>query len=147
LDSGKVAAYITDFPNAELVKHDKVIPIPHLGASTEESEDNCAVKAVREISDYLKHGNIKNSVNMPSATLDENPDCAARVGILHKNVPKMISKISDAFSKNDINIENMVNKSRKETAYTLMDLVQEPSQEILDELQSIDDIIRVIRFK
>lgn len=147
LDSGKVSAYITDFPNAKLVKHEKVIAIPHLGASTSESEDNCAVKAVQEISDYLKNGNIKNSVNMPSATLDANPDCDARLGIFHKNVPKMLSRITDILSKNDVNIENMVNKSRKEMAYTLVDLHDEPGQDTLDAIQEIDGIFRVIRFK
>ena len=147
LDEGKVGAYITDFPNKDLVKHEKVIPIPHLGASTEESEDNCAIKAVQEISEYLKYGNIINSVNMPNARLDDNPDCAARIGVFHQNVPKMISKISDTFSQLNINIENMVNKSRKEVAYTLLDLVQEPGKDIIKELEAVEGIIRVERFK
>ncbi len=140
LDSGKVACYVTDFPTPALAAHPHCIPIPHLGASTEESEENCAVNAVEEIMEYLEYGNITNSVNMPRAHMDwdDNP----RVTILHENKPKMISKITDCFT-DDNNIENMINKSRNDIAYTMVDLKNEPSDHVIEQLKSLPGVVRV----
>jgi D-3-phosphoglycerate dehydrogenase len=145
LDSGKVALYVTDFPSAKLAAHDKVIGLPHLGASTEESEENCAVKAAQEIMDYLKYGNVTNSVNFPNAKADL--DAPYRIAILHENKPKMISQITDAFAQDNANIENLLNKSKKEIAYTLVDLDQKPSGQALKRIAEIDGIIRVSEYE
>ena len=141
LDSGKVALYVTDFPSARLAAHDKVIPIPHLGASTEESEEKCAVKAARELMEYLTTGNTVNSVNYPnvSATMDT----PVRVTVLHANKPKMISRMTDALAQEDANIENLVNKSRKDIAYTMLDLDGMPSEAALDTIRNLDGVVRV----
>jgi D-3-phosphoglycerate dehydrogenase len=122
IDSGKVACYVTDFPNPKTANSPKVIAVPHLGASTPESEDNCAVMAVMEIIDYIENGNITNSVNMPTATLPRTND--PRICVIHKNIPDMIAKITGAVSSHGINIENMVNASTKGRmqAYTIIDV-------------------------
>lgn len=140
LDSGQVACYVTDFPSARLAKHEKVIAIPHLGASTYESEENCAIQAVNQLKDYLEHGNIQNSVNLPNATME--PSDHPRVCVLHKNVPKMIAKITDCFA-GDNNIEDMVNKSRQELAYTMLDLALAPEPEAIDKLAKLEGVIHV----
>lgn len=139
LDSGKVACYITDFPTPKLAGHPHVIPLPHLGASTSESEDNCAVMAAKEIMHYLQYGNIKNSVNLPNAFMDFNSKF--RVCVIHKNVPKMLSQITDVVS--EANIENLLNKSRKDIAYTMLDLEDTVTEETLDKIRKIDGVIRV----
>ena len=141
LDSGKVALYVTDFPSAKLAAHDKVIPIPHLGASTEESEENCAVKAAQEVMDYLQYGNITNSVNMPNVSASMSTPY--RVAVFHVNKPKMISRITDAFAQEDANIENLINKSRDQIAYTMLDLDAQPSTDALDKIRGLDGVIRV----
>lgn len=141
LDSGKVALYVTDFPSARLVRHPHVIGLPHLGASTEESEENCAVKAAQEVRDYLEQGNIVNSVNMPNVKLDMNTKY--RVGVIHKNSPKMLSQIAENLGKEGANIENMLNKSRNDIAYTLADMNSEPLPEALDAIRSMDGVVRV----
>ncbi len=143
LDSGKVACYVTDFPTPALAAHPHCIPVPHLGASTAESEENCAVNAAREVMDYLEYGNIVNSVNMPRAYMDWNDN--PRVTVLHVNKPKMISKISDAFAE-DNNIENMINKSRNDIAYTMVDLQEVPTQAAIDTLKALDGVLRVQLF-
>lgn len=141
LDSGKVAAYVTDFASAELIGKDGVIVLPHLGASTPESEDNCAKMAALEVIDYLENGNIKNSVNMPAVEMPRSGK--SRVCVIHRNVPAMVSQITAVFSKESLNIENMQNKSRKEMAYTLLDVSEPVDGKIADELMAIDGIVKV----
>lgn len=145
LDSGKVALYVTDFPSARLVRHPHVIGMPHLGASTEESEENCAVKAVKEVRDYLEQGNITNSVNIPCVKLDMTTPF--RVGVIHANSPKMLSKIAENLGKEGANIENMLNKSRNDIAYTVADMNTEPLEEALEAIRNMDGVIRVEVFK
>lgn len=142
LKSGKVAKYVTDFPNPKSANMEGVIAIPHLGASTEESEDNCAVMAVNEVRDYLENGNIKNSVNYPA--LDAGI-CAteSRVTILHKNIPNMLTQFTGTFSALNINIENMVNKSRGDYAYTVLDIVGSVSEDNIKTLEAIDGVLKV----
>ncbi|MCF0245596.1 MAG: 3-phosphoglycerate dehydrogenase [Ileibacterium sp.] len=141
LDSGKVALYITDFPTAKLAAHPHVIGTPHLGASTEESEENCAVKAAQEVMDFLEAGNITNSVNMPNLSMEMM--FPYRVGVIHTNTPKMLSKIADILSRDDANIENMLNKSKKDIAYTLLDLTEKPSEEAIDFIRNMPGVSRV----
>lgn len=144
LDSGKVACYVTDFPTPALAAHPHCIPIPHLGASTAESEENCAVNAAKEVMEYLEHGNIINSVNLPRIEMEWAGNY--RVALIHDNKPKMISKIVDSFS-NENNIENMVNRSRGEVAVTLVDLLNEPTEDALEKLNSLPGMIRVTTYK
>ena len=145
LASGKVKKYVTDFPNAKSAKMAGTIAIPHLGASTEESEDNCAVMAVKEIVDYLENGNITNSVNYPSVDAGICKT-AARVCILHKNIPNMLAQFTSAFSADGINIENMVNKSKGDSAYTVLDAVN-VNDKIVADLKKIEGVraVRVIK--
>ena len=142
LESGKVARYVTDFPNTKSAKMEKAIVIPHLGASTQESEDNCAVMAANELVDYLENGNIKNSVNFPSCDMGV---CQAegRVAILHKNIPNMIGQITSAFAKNGYNISDLTNKSKASRAYTLIDIESKASEKLVDELNAIDGVLKV----
>ncbi len=144
LDSGKVAVYVTDFPTPKLAAHPHCIPIPHLGASTAESEENCAINAAREVMEYLEHGNIENSVNLPRISMEWNGNY--RVVIIHENKPKMIHRITDSFADEN-NIENMVNKSRNEIAVTMLDFANEPSNDALNKVKAIDGIVRVLTFK
>ncbi len=141
LKEKKVAAYVTDFPTDEQITTPNVIAFPHLGASTPESEDNCAQMAAAEVIDYLENGNIKNSVNMPSASMPRSGK--NRVCIIHKNIPAMLSQISTAFSDNQINIENMLNQSRKDYAYTMIDTNDKVGDAVVDKLSGVDGIIRV----
>mgnify|MGYP001295970444 CR=1 FL=1 len=141
LDTGKVAAYVTDFPNNRLLTAPHVIAMPHLGASTPESEQNCAAMAAQELRDYLVNGNITNSVNMPSVSQEW---CGiARVCIIHKNVPAMLTKIMTTLSDDNINVENMTNKSKKDYAYTIVDVNTRISDQVADELRAIEGVIRV----
>jgi D-3-phosphoglycerate dehydrogenase len=142
IDTGKVACYVTDFPNAKTANVPKIIAIPHLGASTPESEDNCAVMAVREMMEYLENGNISNSVNMPSANLPRTGDM--RICVIHRNIPDMISKIAGAVSGMGINIENMVNASKKGhmQSYTILDVPSIPLG-LEDKIRNIESVIRV----
>jgi D-3-phosphoglycerate dehydrogenase / 2-oxoglutarate reductase len=142
IDAGKVACYVTDFPNAKTANVPKIIAIPHLGASTPESEDNCAIMAAHEIIDYIENGNIANSVNMPSAVLARTND--ARICVIHKNIPDMIAKITGAVSAAGINIENMVNASTKGRmqAYTMIE-VQSLAPGLEHKISAIDGVIRV----
>ncbi|MGN1081803.1 MAG: phosphoglycerate dehydrogenase [Acutalibacteraceae bacterium] len=140
LESGKVAAYVTDFPNDELIGADGVIAIPHLGASTPESENNCAKMAASELIDYLENGNIRNSVNLPSAEAPRETNC--RVCVIHKNVPNMLAQISSAVSEMGLNIANLINKSKKDIAYTIID-VDGAEDESFDRIRNIDNVIRV----
>lgn len=142
LESGKVARYVTDFPNTKSAKMEKAIVIPHLGASTQESEDNCAVMAANELVDYLENGNIKNSVNFPSCDMGVC-QVEGRVAILHKNVPNMIGQITSTFAKNGYNISDLTNKSKASRAYTLIDIESKASEKLVDELNAIDGVLKV----
>ena len=144
LESGKLGRYVTDFPNDDLIGADKVVCIPHLGASTPESEENCARMAAAEIRDYLENGSIHNSVNYPELQLAE-PE-AVRVLVLHENIPNMISNITAAAAKEHINIENMVNKSKKDMSVTVMEMAELPSKHALDTLAELQGIIRIRTF-
>jgi len=145
LASGKVAKYVTDFPNAKTAGMAGVIAIPHLGASTEESEDNCAIMAVKQVKDYLENGNIVNSVNFPAVDAGIC-STAARVGIFHDNVPNMLAQFTSVFSAAGINIDNMVNKSRGEASYTVLD-VDAANADIAAKLEAIAGVrkVRVIK--
>lgn len=142
---GKITAYATDFPDDNLIDESGVIAIPHLGASTPESEENCASMASLQLADFLESGNITNSVNFPNVELPK-PD-GARIAIIHDNIPNMINQVTAAFSKESVNIENLVNKSKGNIAYTLIDTENIISESILDILKKIDCVkkIRVIK--
>ena len=141
LASGKVASYVVDFPSAETVNQPGIIAIPHLGASTEESEDNCAVMAAHEIADYLENGNILNSVNFPNCSLPEGGQ--GRIAIIHKNVPNMITQFTKVFADENINISEMINKSKKDNAYTLLNTDDIITNDLVDKLNAIEDVIRI----
>ena len=142
LRSGKIARYVSDFPNPTTAGQKGCIVIPHLGASTEESEDNCAVMAVEEIMDYLENGNIRNSVNYPACDMGICTK-AGRVAIFHKNVANMITQFTAAFGGNGINISDMTNKSRGDVAYTMIDVESTPTSEIIEALEKIEGVFRV----
>ena len=148
LASGKVRRYMTDFPNTQTAKMEGVIATPHLGASTAESEDNCAVMAVDELRDYIETGRIRNSVNYPNCTLAPE-ECACRICILNVNRPNMITKFTSLISAAGINIPNMSNKSRGDAAYTLIDCDTMPEEALFDQLRAIDGVsrVRVIRYE
>ncbi len=139
---GRVKKYVTDFANPTTAGKDGVILTPHLGASTEESEDNCAMMAVREIRDYLENGNIVHSVNFPDCNMG-GCDKAGRVAILHKNIKGMIGKYSTVFGNADINIEDMTNKSRGDYAYTLLDIGTPVTEEVVAQLKAIEGVLKV----
>lgn len=141
LDSGKIAQYVTDFPTADILGHEKAICIPHLGASTPESEENCAMMVAAQLRDYIEFGSIKNSVNMPACVLSE--PAHYRLTVIHKNLPTMVNQMTSLIAKEDINIEEMVNKSRGEIAYTVFDLSSAPSEEIMQAFGAIDGVLRV----
>lgn len=141
LSDGKVAAYVTDFGNEALLDADGAIVIPHLGASTPESEDNCAVMAVSEISDFLENGNITNSVNFPKVSVPRT--AKTRVTIIHKNLPNVISRIASAVAEQGINIDNMVNKSKGEYAYTMLDTDTDINDDAVNAITSLDEVIRI----
>lgn len=142
LESGKVARYVTDFPNTKSARMEKAIVIPHLGASTQESEDNCAVMAANELVDYLENGNIKNSVNLPSCDMGVC-QVEGRVALLHQNIPNMIGQITSAFAKNGYNISDLTNKSKGSKAYTLIDIENKASESLINELNAIEGILKV----
>ena len=139
LASEKVAAYVVDFPDDEMLDVENVIAIPHLGASTPESEENCAVMAAKELRDYLRNGNIKHSVNFPDVSMPKSGK--ARVCVLHRNIPGILSLISGAFLGN--NIESQTNRSKGDFAYTLLDLANVPSEETLNKVKAVGGVIRV----
>ncbi len=141
LDCGKVAKYVTDFPNEVILRAPNVIAMPHLGACTPESEDRCAEMAAMELYEYLKNGNIKNSVNLPDATLSRMGVC--RLCVLHRNVPRMITRILDFISARNINVEHMINKPRGEYAYTIVDLGERIGEEIAAPIRAMSDVLRV----
>ena len=142
LASGKVAKYVVDFPNPNTVNMPNTTVTPHLGASTQESEDNCAKMAVSEIRDFMENGNIRNSVNYPNCDAGA---CSAegRVTVAHKNVPNMLTQFTGLFAKDNVNLENMINKSRGDYAYTIFDVSSKVTEEVVNELKAIDGVIRV----
>ena len=142
LKSGKVRKYVTDFPNAKSANMEGVIAIPHLGASTEESEDNCAVMAVKEIMNYMANGNIVNSVNYPNCDMGVC-STAGRVTVCHKNIPNMITQFTAVFANAGVNISDMTNKSKGEYAYTMLDVDSAVTDALVDAIQAIDGVIRV----
>lgn len=141
LAAGKVASYVVDFPNAETVNQPGIVAIPHLGASTEESEDNCAVMAAHELADYIENGNILNSVNFPNCSLP--CEGQGRIAIIHKNVPNMITQFTKVFADENINISAMVNSSKKDNAYTLLNTDDIITNDLIDKLKSIDGVVRI----
>ncbi len=144
LDAGKVGAYVTDFADDVLLASDKVIAMPHLGASTPESEDNCARMAVQEMTAYIEKGAIRNSVNFPN--IDAPSADEKRVLVLHKNVPKVVNNITNIFAEANINIENMANKSKKDNAVTAVDVKAPITEDIVNKISQISDIYRVLVF-
>lgn len=141
IHSNKVATYVTDFPDNELVGKENVITIPHLGASTAEAEENCVIKAVEEMKDFLENGNIVNSVNFPNVRMERSGK--QRVALIHRNVPKMLAQIAEILAQENVNIENMINKSKKDYAYTLVDVDTPLHDAVLDKFISTDGVIRV----
>ncbi|MBN1985582.1 MAG: phosphoglycerate dehydrogenase [Prolixibacteraceae bacterium] len=142
IESGKVARYITDFPDEEMLKMKNVISIPHLGASTQESETNCAIMAAEQVKDFLENGNIKNSVNFPEAAMERNG--GARILIANKNIPNMVSQISSVLAAEGINIDNMLNKKRDDIAYNIIDVAQKNIDEpVKNKLQAIEGVFMV----
>ena len=142
IEKGRVRKYVSDFPNTTTAGKPGCIVIPHLGASTEESEDNCAVMAVKELKNFLENGNINNSVNYPNCDMGIC-DQAGRIANFHLNVANMITKFTALFGDNGINISDMTNKSKGDIAYTMLDVEERPSEEIIDTLRSIPGVIRV----
>jgi D-3-phosphoglycerate dehydrogenase len=141
LDSGQLYAYVCDFPSNLLKDHPRVITLPHLGASTKEAEDNCAIMVADEVRDYLENGNITNSVNFPSINLPKNG--GFRISIVNNNVPNMVGQISTDLASEGLNIMDMLNKSRDDIAVTLLDVDKQPSDELLKTLASIEGVLSV----
>lgn len=141
LEGGKLARYISDFPVPELQGRDDVIQIPHLGASTEEAEENCAIMIADQLTDFLENGNIKNSVNFPNTSLERSG--THRIAICNRNVPKMLGQILSVLADRDQNVADMINKSRGDIAYNLIDIEREPAADLKDVLEAIDGVINV----
>ena len=141
LESGKVASYVVDFPSDEMLCVDNVVAIPHLGASTPESEDNCAVMAADELKAYLEEGIIRNSVNFPN--METAKATAVRVCVLHRNVPTMVAQISTLISEEGVNIDTMTNRSKKDNAYTVLDVESDVAEATLEKIRAIDGVLRV----
>lgn len=141
LETGRVAAYITDFPNNRLLAAPHVVAMPHLGASTPESEQNCAVMAADELKDYLETGNVRNSVNLPAVSM--TPSGVMRLCILHKNVPSMLANITTLFGRDGVNVENLSNKSKGDWAYTMVDLAAHIGDDVLQDVRAMEHVVRV----
>lgn len=139
MDEGKIGAYVTDFATEDLLKYPQVIGVPHLGASTPESEENCAVMAANEIKDYLEHGNITHSVNLPDMVMDQ--EAKYRICIINKNIPNMVGAITTALANVGVNIENMANKGKKDYAYTILETNDEVSEELMQRLREREGVI------
>jgi len=142
LKAGKVGRYVTDFPNPKLAAMDEVIAIPHLGASTKESEDSCAVMSVKQLKDYLENGNIKNSVNYPNCDMGVCTN-SGRVAINHRNIPNMLSQFTSAFAVENINIPDMINRSKGQYSYTLLDIDSPSTPEIIKKISEINGVLKV----
>ena len=141
IDNAKVACYVTDFPNDKIVGVPNVVALPHLGASTPESEEKCAVMAAKEILAYLQHGNIENSVNFPNTSLPRTG--TARLCIFHRNVPRMLNACLDVIGQENLNVDNLVNKARGDYAYSIIDIDSQVNPSVVDTLSAIEGIIRV----
>lgn len=141
IEDGTVAAYVTDFPTEDLLKMDNVIAIPHLGASTPESEDNCAVMAVQELADYLENGNITNSVNFPGCVMERSSQY--RLTIAHQNIPNMVGQISTILAQGKINIQNMTNRSKGNLAYNIIDVETALDAALVQKLESVEGVLKV----
>ena len=141
LDSGMIKYYVTDFPIDEKKNHDKVIALPHLGASTSEAEENCAMMIVKQIKDYLENGNIVNSVNFPDAKMPRAG--SERLAITHRNIPNMVRQITKAIAEEEANIVDMLNKSKGEFAYTLIDIEEEISNSVIENIKKVEGILKV----
>ena len=141
METGKVSGYMTDFPSEAILGKPGIVCTPHLGASTPESEDNCAVMAAEQLADYLLNGNIKNSVNFPNCDMGKAE--GARVTVLHKNVPSMIKNITDVFASRGVNIANMLNKSKGNNAYTMIDVDGKCDTALVDQIEAMTDVIKV----
>ena len=146
LDSGKISQYISDFPTPGLIGKPGVISTPHLGASTEEAEENCAIMVADQVRDFLENGNIKNSVNFPALSLERTAGCY-RIAMANKNVPRILSSVLSILADRNINVVDMLNKSREDVAYNLIDIQAEPSVELLEEVLAIDGVINVRVFQ
>lgn len=145
LDKQRLRMYVSDFPCKELIGRNDVILMPHIGASTDEAEDNCAVMAADQLMDFLENGNIRNSVNFPSVSLDRAPGAArgTRLAISNRNVPKMLGQILSILANQNLNVVDMINKSRNEIAYNLIDVESRPSDAVLAEIAAVQDVIKV----
>ncbi len=141
LENGRVAAYVTDFPDATVIGVDGVIALPHLGASTPESEENCAVMAADQLIDFIENGNIKNSVNLPNTSLEKSG--AVRITVIHKNQPNMIATITDTISKDGVNIGSFTDKNKGAFAYSIIDCDSNVSSKVVADIESIDGVTRV----
>ncbi len=142
IESGKVAKYMTDFPNPKIAGFKNVVALPHLGASTEESEDNCAIMACKEIKDFIDNGNIKNSVNYPNVNMGVCTD-VARITICHKNIPNMLTQFTSVFSKKGGNVSGMISQARGDYAYSILDADSAPTAEDVAALEAIDGVVKV----
>ena len=142
LDAGKLRAYVCDFPSNALKKHPRVIALPHLGASTDEAEDNCAIMIAKQLREFLEVGNIRNSVNFPETIMPPTPN-ATRITIANRNVPNMVGQISTVLANHNLNIADLLNKSRDTVAYTLVDVDGEVQEAVLDEIRAIDGVLSV----
>jgi len=145
LDNQQLRMYVADFPCKELIGRDDVILMPHIGASTDEAEDNCAIMAADQLMDFLENGNIKNSVNFPATHLDRSPNATkgTRLAITNRNVPKMLGQILSILADQNINVADMINKSRNDIAYNLIDLESRPSDAAIEQIAGIQDVIKV----
>ena len=141
LNSKKLYAYVCDFPSNEIKDHERVVSLPHLGASTVEAEDNCAIMVADQVRDYLENGNVKNSVNFPAVSMPRNG--SNRISVVNSNVPNMVGQISTALASANLNILDMLNKSRDELAYTIIDVDAEPQQDLVEQIKSIDGVLAV----
>lgn len=141
LESGKVASYVVDFPTDDTVGVKGIVTIPHLGASTAESEDNCAVMAALELDEFLRYGNIKNSVNFPNVSMPMSGD--KRLCVFHANIPNMLSQITAVLAETGVNIENMINKSKGDNAYTVVDVTGDVADTVVEKLNAVDGIVKV----
>lgn len=142
IESGKVSKYMTDFPNPKIAGFKNVVALPHLGASTEESEDNCAIMACKEIKDFIDNGNIKNSVNYPNVNMGVCTD-VARITICHKNIPNMLTQFTSVFSKKGGNVSGMISQARGDYAYSILDADAAPTAEDVAALEAIDGVVKV----
>jgi D-3-phosphoglycerate dehydrogenase / 2-oxoglutarate reductase len=141
LEAGRLGCYVCDFPNAHIARHARVIALPHLGASTREAEENCAVMVAEQLRDFLEHGNVRNAVNFPETSMGRGT--AWRVAIANANVPNMLGQISTAMAHAGLNIHNMVNKSRGDMAYTLVDVDSPVGEPVLDAIRAIEGVLAV----